>query len=423
MDAEEQFNHELHNLRRNGDGLELIDWDEVRDPSAEIVEGFALTGRWTATVAGAKVGKSTLLISLSVEVSEGRDPWSGDPTAAVDVLYLDTEMGRVDLEERLGDCGYEPLDLKHWHACELVPRLDVPEGARRVLATVERHGVRLVVIDGLNGTVSGAEKDDTPWRDLYEHMIRPLKEVGCAVVSADNHGKDETLGPRGSSVKLDKADAIMRISRTDSGVSLTSTHRRTAAYHDRIDLDVVDLDVVGVGTRFRLTNGKAWPTGTKHVADILDELGIERDAGRPTIRARLKEAMEGASDPSRYRFQNKVLAAGIAWRKAAKSVDKYVSEAAASADRHRGDIEQVIENGAEMARKAVPEPSSGNGDGTALRSAQPQAFDQGGQLRGTAGTGLQGEGGRGWGWPVGTPPGPHPPELPEEGEERPWDLT
>ena len=88
----------------------------------------------------------------------------------------------------------------------------------------------MVIIDGLNGVITGAEKDDTPWRDLYEWAIAPLKAMNIAVVTAANHGKDRTLGPHGSSVLQDKPDAIVRIDRTDGGAKLTTTHRRTSAY-------------------------------------------------------------------------------------------------------------------------------------------------------------------------------------------------
>ena len=311
MDAEEA--HQLLNEILT-EGLEFIDWGQVHDPAGDVVEGFALAGRWTATVAAAKAGKSILLIAMSAELSEGRDPWSGEEREPLDVVYIDTEMGRVDIEQRLNDCGYEPSQLKRWHACEIPPRLDTPEGGRSVMASVVEHDARLIVIDGLNGVVSGAEKDDTPWRDLYQHTIRPLKIASASVVSADNHGKDETLGPRGSSVKLDKADAIIRITRSEGGVTLRATHRRTGDYHERIDLDVTGLDG-SVPVRYRRHGGTVWPDGTARVAALLDELGVPLDAGRPSVRRTLREMAEGAVDNERYRARNDVLGAAIRWRK------------------------------------------------------------------------------------------------------------
>lgn len=383
-------------LRRDKGGVELIDWAERVDLSDHVVEGLAIPGRWTALVAGAKVGKSTLLISLSVEVSEGRDPWTGEDTGPVDVLYLDTEMGRIDIEERLEDCEYDPAALERWHACELVPRLDTPDGAARVLTTVAEHEVRLVVIDGLNGTVTGAERDDTPWRDLYEHMIHPLKVAGCAIVSADNHGKDETLGPRGSSVKMDKADAIVRITRTSNGVSLRATHRRTAAYFDGLDLVAHGLDLTAYPTRYRRAGaGRVWPAGTTDAAKILDELGVDPMLGRDNVRARLKAAAVGAPDPSRYQFRNDVLGAAIAWRR-------------------YNPVETLVFRPSET----CPRAGTGDEGGTAAGTSEADSDLPGGTGIGDR-CGQVDRVGRTGGGGVGI----HPPSaLPPDDEPKPWEI-
>ena len=112
------------------------------------------------------------------------------------------------------------------------PRPQVGHDRRRssLLNAVEQLGAELVIIDGINGAVGGAENDDTTWRAFYDFTIAPLKRAGIAVITNDNLGKDKTLGPRGSSVKVDKPDAVIQLARTDNGVRLTTTHRRTAAY-------------------------------------------------------------------------------------------------------------------------------------------------------------------------------------------------
>lgn len=302
--------------RPAGDGLVIIDWTEERDQSAELVEGFAITGRWTAIAAAAKAGKSSLLVSMSVEVSEGRHPFDGALMEPVRVLYVDAEMGRLDLEERLIECGYKPPLLSRWSACDIPPRLDTIDGAARVLGYVLAHGVQMVVIDGINGTVSGSEKDDEPWRKLFEHTIRPLKDMGLAVVTADNLGKDSLLGPRGSSVKLDKADVVFNLTRTAKGVSLHASHRRTAAYPLDTALDVFGIDGEEP-LHYRRALGQAYPDGTKELADLLDELGADPALGRDKVRRLLRQMAEQAVDPARFKVRNATLSAAIRWRKEA----------------------------------------------------------------------------------------------------------
>ena len=298
---------------RDKDGLIIIDWSEERDHADELVEGFAMAGRWTAIAAAAKAGKSSLLISMSVEISEGRDPFDGTPVEPLRVLYVDAEMGRLDMEERLVECGYEPPKLTHWWACDIPPRLDTTAGAALVVDFVRAHDIQVVVIDGINGTVGGAEKDDQPWRLLFDYAIRPLKELGVAVVTADNLGKDSTLGPRGSSVKMDKADAVLHLTRTANGVNLHASHRRTAAYP--LDTALVVYGLEGdEPIHYRRALGAVYPDGTVEVAALLDELGIDVDLGRPKVRQILRGLAADTGDPRRYKVRNATLGAAIKWR-------------------------------------------------------------------------------------------------------------
>jgi hypothetical protein len=291
------------------DELVIIDWSEQRDQSAELVEGLVITGRWTAIAAAAKAGKSSLLVSVSVEVSEGRHPFDATPIEPVRVLYVDAEMGRLDLEGRLIECGYEPARLSRWWACDIPPRLDTPQGAAKVLTFVRTHKIQFVLIDGINGTVGGAEKDDTPWRLLFEYTIRPLKEMGVAVSTADNLGKDSTLGPRGSSVKLDKADAVFNLTRTAAGVNLHASHRRTATFASDLRLDVFGIDG-DEPLHYRQSAGHTYPDGTKELADLLDELDVDPGLGRDPVREILRAKGLKAG--------NKLLSEAIKWRKQAR---------------------------------------------------------------------------------------------------------
>ena len=302
---------------RDRDGLIIIDWSEERDHADELVEGFAMAGRWTAIAAAAKAGKSSLLISMSVEISEGRDPFDGTPIEPLRVLYVDAEMGRLDMEERLVECGYEPPKLRNWWACDIPPRLDTTAGAALVVDFVRAHQIQMVVIDGINGTVGGAEKDDSPWRLLFEHTIRALKAIGVAVVTADNLGKDSTLGPRGSSVKMDKADAVLHLTRTANGVNLHASHRRTAAYP--LDTALVVYGLEGdEPVHYRRALGAVHPDGTKEFAELLDELGIDPEATKRAVRSTLRRLAAEAGDRQRYKVRDTTLVAAIRWRKEAR---------------------------------------------------------------------------------------------------------
>lgn len=304
----------------DGEGMvDLVDFAEVHDSADDLVEGLFLPGRWTQMPAAAKAGKSTLLVWITLELSEGRDPFDGTPIEPAVVLYADGEMGRDDLEELIRSCGRDPLKLPNWHATTERPRLDTPAGSARLLRRVDDLSARLVILDGLNGFVDpgASENDDTTWRPMFSLAILPLKERGVAVGSADNKGKDTGKGSRGSSVKVDKPDAVIEVRRIDGGTRLAATHRRGSAFLAALDLTVDGLDGVG-STRFR-RSAEGYPSGTQAAVAVLDRLGVSRDDGRRKVRARLRDEAATAEadgrDSTEFHIANDVLGAALRFRK------------------------------------------------------------------------------------------------------------
>lgn len=289
--------------------LPLVGWPELFDRT-EVeeahVDGLVIPGRWIALVAPAKAGKSTLTLHIATALATGRDPFTDEPRPPLSVLYIDTEMARLDVYERLAAAGYGPDDLARLHYCDIPPKCDDVPGAVAVTSSVHLHAVDVVVLDGINGLVSGAEKDDVPWRRFFELTIAPLKRAGVAVLTTDNMGKDRTLSGRGSSVKIDKPDAVIELSRTDRGVRLYCTHRRAWTVLTELQLSIIGQDG-SEPIRYRITED-AWPAGTAAAAALLDRLGVPKEYGRAKVRAILREHGEGLRDV--------VLAAAIRYRKA-----------------------------------------------------------------------------------------------------------
>jgi hypothetical protein len=284
--------------------IDLVDWADLyarNDDSDAIIADLAFRGRWTAIASPAKAGKSTAILALAVEAAR---------EGAI-VLYLDAEMGRTDVLDRVEDWMHlKPDDLANLHYSDLPPKLDTVEGATRLWHTVETVNPDLVIIDSLNGVVNGAENDDTTWRDMYEWAIAPLKQRNVAVISADNHGKDRALGPRGSSVKLDKADAVLMLERTDDGCKLTATHRRTASYPTEQAYILANVGEEGPPMTIQRSDGGggSYPAGTKRIAAILDDLGAPIDISR-------REASRLLKDHGETPGRSQVLGQMLKWRR------------------------------------------------------------------------------------------------------------
>ena len=290
-----------------------------------IIDGLIYPGRWTAIVAPAKAGKSTWALHVAHRLARGIDPWDASkllPDGPVAILYLDAEMGRLDTVGRLAAIGLTANDLDNLAYTDLPHKFDQIETALWLHRACNLIQPTVVILDGINGFVTGAEKDDTPWRSLYEFAIAPLKRAGIAVISTDNTGKDEQLGARGSTVKTDKADAIftMRAGRDEymnHTTAITRTHARTTSFTDSLTLRV---NGIGTGTVEYVLPGAAPATpmivtrdDILRVCRTLNGLGLPDTASLAEATKELR--MEGFS------IRSSLIQAAVEYRREGNPVD------------------------------------------------------------------------------------------------------
>lgn len=301
----------------DGPGIVFVDWTAVFGSAVgerAAIDGFLFYGRWTQNVGPAKVGKSELTLAIGHCLARGLDPF-GDavPGERVSVIYYDAEMGRLDVVARLEAAEVGPADVAGWlHYSDQPWPLNVPQGAQFLLDAVDALGARVVILDGLNGFVRGEEAKPEAWRELYSYAIAPLKARGVAILSNDNMGKDKAQGSRGSSAKVDKADLVYELTRTEEGVRLKRTHARTALASEFIDLKMHGADG-SEPVRYSPVSA-SWPAGTKGCAELLDRLGVGVDE---TIRA-ARAALKGAG----HKVSNEALSAAVRWRKSVRNTQR-----------------------------------------------------------------------------------------------------
>lgn len=295
----------------------LINYHDLwsKDSSGEdwLCEPLLARGRGHAMYAGAKTGKSLLVLYMAACMATGK-PCLGRPAGdPVRVLYMDYEMTEDDVKERLETFGFGPDDAEllqqnlYYALLPSLPPLDTEEGGRALVASAAALDVELVVIDTTARAVAGDENDADTFRGLYRNTGLHLKQAGIAFIRLDHAGKDVEKGQRGSSAKNDDVDVVFRmIRRDDQALRVTATHRRMAWVPQETDINVVEDEH---GTRFTTGTG-TWPSGTKAVMDALDEAGapldisqrkaaeIVRGAGltakNATIRAALKARRQAA---------------------------------------------------------------------------------------------------------------------------------
>jgi hypothetical protein len=262
----------------------FVDWSttvELAEPW--LVEHFWPVGRAIALWASAKEGKSELALWVATHLSMGVEPWTGKPTTPLDVVYLDWEMTRNDLFERLDEFGIDPARLErlHYAISPAMYALDEKTGGEQVAELVEQVGAQAVVIDTFGRAVIGDENDADTVRAFYRHTGQRLKAMGVAYLRTDHAGKDQARGQRGSSAKRDDVDVVWRLRRTQAGVVLNCEHgSRLSWVGPELVLDRDDSNGV---LAYRLPVGigpSSVPTSVRDKIAELDAIGAPDDVTR-----------------------------------------------------------------------------------------------------------------------------------------------
>ena len=264
-------------------------WNADLNDADFLIEPLIARGRGHALYAGAKTGKSYIVLhAIAAACIPGHKSWvttlADDP---VSIVYLDYEMTEADLRERLEMFGYGPKDdYSHLHyikAGALGADLDTYEGGQDLTNQAKAWGAQLVIVDTLSRAVRGEENDADTIRDFYRFTGTPLKANGIAVLRLDHAGKEAERGQRGTSGKNDDVDVVWRLDRTDDGAKLTNTHSRVFWMPSEITLRYEE-DADGVHNFTQVQESQTYTSGTAERADKWLALGIPLNASRRQAR-------------------------------------------------------------------------------------------------------------------------------------------
>lgn len=280
-------------------------WNEGETNEEWLAEPLIPRGRQVAVYSPAKLGKSLLALDMAAAMAAGR-PVLGFPAGTpVTVLYLDLEMTRGDLRERLDDLGYGPgenLSRLVYFQLPSLPSLDTDRGGQVLDALVAKYRPELVIIDTLGRVVDASEDRSDTYLKFYRCSGRRLKEQGVSLLRLDHAGKDIARGQRGSSAKVDDVDVVFRLAMVENKVVLTRTHSRVSWVPQTIAL----VRETEPNLRHVLAEG-AWPESRAEVARILDELAVPIDASVSMATRALKLAGKGR--------RKVVVMAALKWRR------------------------------------------------------------------------------------------------------------
>ena len=186
------------------DGIE--DYLEGLPPNLEVPgwHGLTLPRDWTApslVFGPSGVGKSWFVAGII-----GR-------LAAVGLrsLVLATEGG-WEWANRL---QRYPIEQRPWLFLDTPDR----EAIDRLVATVNDNGIDLIVVDVLRPLfrrLDVSENDSEAIDSILVHL-EPLRAEGRVLLLVHHQGKDEALGPRGSSALVDQAGAVFQLEPDEDG--------------------------------------------------------------------------------------------------------------------------------------------------------------------------------------------------------------
>lgn len=267
-------------------------WDKDHPGEAWLCEPLIAAERGHALYAGAKTGKSLLVLEACAAIATGRPFLHKKQTAPQPVLYIDYEMTEADLHSRLEQMGYGPeddLSNLHYVLMPQIEALDTPEGGQAIRDYAAHVGAVLVVVDTTARAASGDENAMETIRDMYRYTLMPLKAAGIATLRLDHAGKDVAKGQRGTSAKNDDVDIVWQLTaakENSATVKLEATHRRvgweplTQTYEIARD---GDPDTGKPIHSIPPKPSRTWLHGTKELAARLHRAGIKAGTSQRAV--------------------------------------------------------------------------------------------------------------------------------------------
>jgi phage/plasmid primase-like uncharacterized protein len=216
--------------------LTFAEWMGRNLPDPDYISGSWLTTTSrVALIAPTGKGKTNLAMQLGYNISLGKDflHWSGRRKCRV--LYIDGEMSRRLLRDRLRDCAKRAdgevsdtfFALSHEDVENWKP-LNTPEGQVFLKKFIERlGGVDLIIFDSIMCLLVGSMREEEPWAQTMP-LVLALTKMNVAQIWVHHTGHDETkgYGDKTREWQLDTVIFLTPEKRVDTDVSFILEFRK-----------------------------------------------------------------------------------------------------------------------------------------------------------------------------------------------------
>jgi len=233
------------------------------------------------------IGKTNAAIALGMRVSHGVGFLHWQQRRPARVLYVDGEMSRRLLKERLaceeGRLGSRPpgfLALSREDLENFQP-LNTPKGQAWLLALIKKIGkLDLIIFDNVMSLLIGSMIEEESWAQAMP-LVRILTQRNIGQLWVHHTGHDETraYGTKTREWQLDTVIHLEAVNRDDADLSfkLTFPKARERTPATRLDFQDVNISLINDEWQHELTEyvdtRPASPTAMKFLDALVNVLG------------------------------------------------------------------------------------------------------------------------------------------------------
>lgn len=238
--------------------LSFEDWRTRDLPPPDYLLGAVLTTTTRGLVSAATgIGKSNLMMALGQHMAAGIVFLHWQPHRAVKVLFIDGEMSRRLLKERIlaeADRHGGNLDNFYTLSREDVERfqpLNTPAGQAWMLALIDMLGIEFVIFDNIMSLTLGDQKDPLVWQQTQPFALElTRRNVGQIWVHHAGHDSGKGYGDKSREWQMDTVAHLDVVEREDTDVSFTLSFKKARERTPANRLDFQDVTIALVNDRW-----------------------------------------------------------------------------------------------------------------------------------------------------------------------------
>jgi hypothetical protein len=239
--------------------LTLSEWRDRDLPDPDFIMGYWLTTTSRVLLTAATgLGKTNFGIALAIRIAAGLAFLHWLARRSVRVLYIDGEMSRrllrqrvLDEAQRLGESPTTFFALSHEDIPDFKP-LNTIEGQAWLNAFIEKiGGIDLIILDNIMCLTVGDMKDPEPWQQTIP-WVKALTKSGIGQVWIHHTGHDETrsYGDKSREWQMDTVVHLDAVKRDDTDVSFSMAFKKARERTPTTRFDFQDVKIALVNDQW-----------------------------------------------------------------------------------------------------------------------------------------------------------------------------